>query len=690
MCEAPFGPFRQMSPDPFSGGETATMDSAQPAAAGAGTTVRYFGDYELLEEIGRGGMGVVYKARQVSLNRVVALKMILAGQLASESDVRRFHTEAEAAAQLDHPGIVPIFEVGQHEGQHYFSMGYVEGQSLAVRVAAGPLSPREAAEVVQSVAEAVEYAHQKGVLHRDLKPANVLLEESRERRAESRASARIGSARPGGSPLSALGSRPRITDFGLAKRVSEDGGPTTTGQVLGTPSYMPPEQAAGKLDQVGPASDVYGLGAVLYTLVCGRPPFQSANPLETLRQVLEVEPVAPRLLSPGINRDLETIILKCLAKERGKRYTTARALSGDLQAFLDGRAIAARRPGVAERAVRWVRRQRKSVAVAAVAALVAVTLAAGAIFAWRTWREARQGQLVFTTEGPALAAEVVAGEDDQLVVPKFTVPTQEPLDLPEGHYRLRLSTPYRLSELFQFRVERGSQRCFPIELRDRLLWDPIKVPAVYDIVDLGGQADILTVSERRIARLNGATGEPVWEVGLTSAEHPYIAQIEKEWHARLIEHYKGQVDPKQLRLPSFPWEEVLGPGPRPNLAGQGHSLMEPTQVVQPPPDVDGDGVPDLVWLSRRIASLLAMSGADGRVLWWHAPSPPVPPGGKPPLPDWLGNYTRGSRVVGQPIVRRAGGKAPVLITAFHTQQEQKWIEAVDGSTGKPLDRKSVV
>jgi serine/threonine protein kinase len=359
----------------FPPNEAATVDSGQPVPVGAGTTIRYFGDYELLEEIGRGGMGVVYKARQVSLNRVVALKMILAGQLASESDVRRFHTEAEAAAQLDHPGIVPIFEVGQHEGQHYFSMGYVEGQSLAVRVAAGPLPPREAAEVVQSVAEAVEYAHQKGVLHRDLKPANVLLDESRERRAESSEPARIGSARPGGSPLSALGSRPRITDFGLAKRMTAEAGPTTTGQILGTPSYMPPEQASGRLDEVGPASDVYGLGAVLYTLVTGRPPFQSANPLDTLRQVREAEPAAPRLLNAGIDRDLETIILKCLAKEPAGRYATARELSDDLARFLSGQTIRARPVGRSQRLWRWCRRNP---VVAGLTAAVAVVLLAGA------------------------------------------------------------------------------------------------------------------------------------------------------------------------------------------------------------------------------------------------------------------------------------------------------------------------
>jgi serine/threonine protein kinase len=275
-------------------------------------------------------MGVVYKARQMSLNRTVALKMILAGQLAGEDDVKRFYTEAEAAANLDHPGIVPIYEVGQHEGQHYFSMGYIEGQSLAAKVAKAPLSAGEAAQLVQSVAEAVQFAHDHGVIHRDLKPANVLLDSK---------------------------GQPRVTDFGLAKRVTGESELTATGQVLGTPSFMPPEQAAGKLDQIGPVSDVYALGAILYTLLTGRPPFQAANPLDTLLQVLEQEPIAPRTLNARIRRDLETIALKCLEKEPRRRYASARELAGELQRFLNGEPIVARPISRTERAWRWCKRK---------------------------------------------------------------------------------------------------------------------------------------------------------------------------------------------------------------------------------------------------------------------------------------------------------------------------------------------
>lgn len=324
-----------------------TIGTEEAAPPEPGEVVRYFGDYELLEEIARGGMGVVYEARQVSLNRIVALKMILAGQLASEQDVQRFHTEAEAAANLDHPNIVPIYEVGEHEGLHYFSMGFVDGHSLAERLAEGPLPAREAAELTKTLANAVAYAHEQGVIHRDLKPANVLI----DRRGE-----------------------PRITDFGLARREDDDSGMTATGQILGTPSYMPPEQALGKNEEIGPQADVYALGATLYALLTGRPPFQGASIVETLKQLQEQEPVSPRQLNAAVPSDLETICLKCLEKEKERRYVSAADFSEELDRYVNGKPITARPIGRRERAWRWCKRNP---IVAALVFAVAASLAVG-------------------------------------------------------------------------------------------------------------------------------------------------------------------------------------------------------------------------------------------------------------------------------------------------------------------------
>jgi eukaryotic-like serine/threonine-protein kinase len=325
--------------------------------------VRYFGDYELLGEIARGGMGIVYKARQVSLNRVVALKMILAGQFASETEVQRFYAEARAAANLQHRNIVAIHEVGQHEGQHYFSMDYIEGKSLAQIVRENPLPADKASAYLKTIAEAIEFAHRQGTLHRDLKPSNVLIDSFDE---------------------------PRITDFGLAKRIEGTAQITVTGPITGTPSYMPPEQAGAYDGKVSPASDVYSLGALLYDLLTGRPPFLGENLVVTLNQVLNSEPVAPRLLSPEVPPDLETICLKCLEKDPTRRYPTAAALADDLGRFLRHEPITARPVSQWERGWRWCKRNPMVSSLSAAIAILLVTSAiGGSILAIRE-RNARQ------------------------------------------------------------------------------------------------------------------------------------------------------------------------------------------------------------------------------------------------------------------------------------------------------------
>ncbi len=301
-----------------------------PALEQSAVDAQRIGGYELLEEIGRGGMGVVYKARQIGLNRIVALKMIKSGHLAGEEDVARFRAEAASAGRLDHPGIVPIYEVGQWCGLPYFSMGYVEGESLALKIAHGPLPPREAALVTMKIASAVDYAHQRGVIHRDLKPANVLVDAS---------------------------GQPKITDFGLAKSATGATQLTTTGQILGTPNFMPPEQASGRRESINELADVYGLGAILFALCVGRPPFQAASQLDVVLQVLDRPPTPPSLLNSEVPKPLEQICLRCLEKRPGDRYASARALADDLARFLKDEPIDASRMGLRDQLRRWGRRE---------------------------------------------------------------------------------------------------------------------------------------------------------------------------------------------------------------------------------------------------------------------------------------------------------------------------------------------
>jgi WD40 repeat protein/tRNA A-37 threonylcarbamoyl transferase component Bud32 len=343
-----------------------TVDGpSYPRGHSQGTTVRYFGDYEIHKELGRGGMGVVYKARQVSLNRPVALKMIKAGVLADDAELQRFQNEAEAVALLDHSGIVPIYEVGEHEGQRYFTMKLIEGGSLADRLGSFKDDPGAAVTLMIEMAEAVQHAHMRGILHRDLKPANILIDTQ---------------------------GHPHITDFGLAKRIESNRELTQSGAILGTPAYMSPEQALGRRGSITTATDVYGLGAILYALLTGKAPFGGDSLMETLDSVRSRPPQSPRKLNDQVPHDLELICLKCLEKNPLDRYPTAGALADDLRRFAAGEPVSVRKAGAFERAAKWARR-KPTLAAAYLLGLLTLLfggLGGAAVWQWQAAERARQ------------------------------------------------------------------------------------------------------------------------------------------------------------------------------------------------------------------------------------------------------------------------------------------------------------
>jgi serine/threonine-protein kinase len=346
-----------------------TDDEVEPEDVDGGLTPRQtLRDYEILHELGRGGMGVVYRAKHKALNRVVALKMILSGVHAGADEIARFRVEAEAIARLKHPNIVQVYDIRQQDGQAYFSLEFCGGGSLSGKLRGKPLVPKEAARIVESLARAMQAVHDAGILHRDLKPANVLLTDD---------------------------GTPKITDFGLAKKLDEGGqGKTRTGAIVGTPAYMAPEQAEGKKD-LGPSADIYALGAILYECLTGRPPFQAATTLDTVLQVISDEPVPPRRLNSKVPRDLEVICLKCLRKAPRGRYASAAALADDVRRYLDGEPIEARRPGILRRT--WMATRKRPI-YALLALLLALGLILGVIdyarsrnvFQGFTWEEVRR------------------------------------------------------------------------------------------------------------------------------------------------------------------------------------------------------------------------------------------------------------------------------------------------------------
>ncbi len=650
----------------------------------AGELPTQLGDFRIRRELGRGGMGVVYEAEQLSLHRTVALKILRFGAVADAEALDRFRNEAETVAKLHHTNIVPIFAIGRENGVNFYAMQFIQGESLADVIARrcqllvescqsaqargqhppattdnGPLatdkssvSPRRRIPTSADIAgwglqaaEALAHAHGRGVIHRDIKPSNLLLDDE-------------------GTLW--------LTDFGLAKRIDEVA-LTLTGAILGTPRYMSPEQATATRQPVDHRTDIYSLGATLYELVTGQPVFAAETPHEVISQIIASDPRPPRQFDRTVPRDLETIILKCLAKEPRGRYQSARDLADDLRAFLDGRPIAARRLGPVARASRWVKKHRRTAgAMAAVAACVAALLVGG-FLVWRSHEESLLGKLSLSTSGPSLVAEVL-DKDERPVVPSFPVPTSQPVALREGSYRMRLSSPGMLSQSYPLEITPGSNTASDAQLEDRWLWPPMELkPGEFvEPVMIGRRSDLLVFrqSDSSLRRIDGATGKPTWpnDLRLDKSNLPADADI-NEWQTL-------------LEAPWFnPWS--------------------PSWLASPLVDLDGDGEPDFVFGSRKHPALIAVSGKTGKVLWQFR-ARPLPDGAK----DLTGlkpalSSTQDSPIIGRPVIVPAAGSGKSKIVACFSSSgenfqrsdksnvaapEQTWLEAVSGKTGQSIWR----
>jgi tRNA A-37 threonylcarbamoyl transferase component Bud32 len=631
--------------------EARTQPQAEETAPDRTTFPQTFGDYELLEEVASGGMGIVFKARQAGANRIVALKMIrpeILKELEEDPEQRRvwlerFRAEAEHAAGLDHPHIVPIYEVGEHQGQPFFSMKLIEGSSLSQRIQAKPqdgsAGPQATARLLVKVARAVHHAHQRGILHRDLKPGNILLDDQGE---------------------------PHVTDFGLSRRLGSNRGLTQPGAPMGTAMYMAPEQVRAATD-LTTAVDVYALGVILYELLTGGPPFRG-NLYDVYLQILEKEPEPPHTLNPTIDRDLETVCLKGLEKEPGRRYQSAAALADDLERWLADEPIRARPVSWREHAGRWARRHRKALILSSVSAALACLVLVCSFLAWKGYRESRLGYLMLTTNGQAYDAEVLNAKG-QPVLEAFTAPTRQPIALESGMYTLRLSGPGRLSEESQFLVEQGDERHFRVDLDEQLLWAPLAVPNSWEVIELTDHADVV-VTEGGIRRIDGKTGKDAWPGGTRSMEakdQPVLAGVKE-----------------------FSWPSLF--------AKFWNTFNVRPHLVRPAPDLDGDGIGDLVWCGPEGTWVLAVSGKDGSVLWWHLgnleldPHPEViiwPPGVKKPDewddPQGLSRYSAGP--AWQPLIVDIDGDGlPDVLCVLQSgdRERRPKIVAVAGRTGKAI------
>lgn len=559
------------------------------------------GEFQIIREIGRGGMGVVYEAEQISLRRRVALKVLRFGVVADPEAMRRFEREAQTVARLHHTNIVPIFAVGCERGVHYYAMQFIGGRSLADVQADAQREGRLLAidDVVRwglQAAEALAHAHQREVIHRDIKPSNLLLDNE---------------------------GIVWLTDFGLAKRADE-ASMTVSGALMGTPRYMSPEQAEAMQRPVDHRTDLYSLGATLYELATGRPLFNAPTIHGLLAQILSEEPSRPRTLRPEISRDFETVILTCLSKDPAQRYNSAQTLAGDLRAVLDGRAIQARRAPWTERLARSVRKHRKAVRVASIAVAASLLVVAAILGGWSWFREWRLGRVLLSTEGLPLTAQVVQGDGETAVAEPFSIGTNTSLALPAGDYQLRLKAAGRLGRTVRLGLNRGETLTRTVSLEEGVLFgaDSIPFARTTEAVAFGPstKSDFVEWTGQTVVRRDGASGKLVWD--LTQPAKPWPADRDSlAWMRRLFNRANEQ---------------------------------QPGRIV-PIDDLNGDGIRDLVLAFWGTPSLLALSGQDGSFLWAVTMTPE---GARAPGPEPAMGW-----IIGSPIVTDVDGdKTPDLIT----------------------------
>lgn len=610
-------------------------------------THRRLGDFRIVREVGRGGMGAVFEAEQLSLGRRVALKILRFGGVADREAIERFRREAETVAKLHHTNIVPIFAVGSEQGVNYYAMQFIDGRSLADVLAegSGPVPAWQVAEWGLQAADALAHAHQRGVVHRDVKPSNLLLDQE---------------------------GRLWLTDFGLARR-QDDVTLSLTGVLLGTPRYMSPEQATASTRRVDHRSDLFSLGATLYELLAARPAFAGSTPHDVIQQIISGDPVPIRRLNPSAPLDLETIIMKCLAKDPAARYAAADDLAADLRAFLDGRPIRARRAGPIERAVRWGQKHRRSLRQAGLA-VAATVLAMLTLTAGRsTYQSWNRSSIQVDAVDPPLVAELL--DESHQVARVETLPMQNPVSLPAGEYQLRVSRDGALSSTFDVRLERGQQNMqYRVGLQDDLLIPPTSIERVYDVMSLGQQRGIVEWTPTGLT-LHKSRG------------------VERRWSQALS---ADSLEP----LKSYPgfqwpwWSQTTS-----EYSGYGSYTHQPW-VVQAYADINGDGTGDLVIAARHQAWLMAISGTGSGVLWF-APCTAQLSQPKPPSDRSLRMWT--SATLTEPLVvpdLNDDGVADLVVSMAEIVSDgsvqmnrypcRRWIEAVSGKSGETVWRYDLV